>query len=247
MKIALIQIAKIEEQPKINLKKIIKFSKEAAKKGAEIIMFPENTLTDYVRDIDKFAEEIPNGPACKEISKLAEELKVYISFGLIEKDGIHRYITQVFLGPNSFVYKYRKTWIYPTTDRIKAIRRHRNEYDHFDTGSGPEIFDIKGLKASCMICADTYSKRCLEVMKQLSPKVIFYPNNREMARPNSEWAKTAKDYNAMLLITNIVGSSWGEKCEGGCYVISKTGEVLAESNVDGKEEILIYDLNVNSI
>ncbi len=242
MKIGLIQISTLEEKPKENLKKIINFAKEAKNKGAEIIMFHESTLTDCVRDVDKFAEEVPNGPSCKKIAKLAEELNVYISFGLIEKEGIHRYITQVFLGPNDFVYKYSKTWLYPTTDRIKAERRFRNEHDHFDPGSGPEIFEIKDIKASCMICADTYSKRCLKVIKQLAPEIIFYPNNREMRRPNEYWAKIAKDYNAMLFITNRVGSSWGEKCEGGCYVISKTGEVLAESNVNGKEEILIYDL-----
>ena len=50
-------------------------------------MFPEGTLTDYVTDVDKFAQEVPNGPACKTISKLASELDVYISFGLIEKRG----------------------------------------------------------------------------------------------------------------------------------------------------------------
>ncbi len=242
MKIALIQIATIEEQPQANLLKIVDYTKQAKTRGVKVIMFHEGTLTDYVTDVDKFAQEVPNGPACKTISELANELNVYISFGLIEKDGIRRHITQVFLGPNNFVYKYQKAWLYPTTDRIKSIRRHRNEPDDFDPGKGPDIFEIDGIKASCIICNDANAGRSLKVLKQLSPQIIFFPNNREIWRPNEYWANIAKSCGAPLLITNRVGTSWGEKCEGGCSVYSKDGELLARANEDGKEEILIFDL-----
>lgn len=242
MKIALIQISTTEEQPEKNLSKIIDFVKKAKDKGAKIIMFHEGTLTDYVNDVDKFAQEIPNGPACKAISKLADELNVYVSFGLIEKEGIRRHITQVFLGPNDFTYKYQKAWLYPTTDRIKSIRRHRNEPDDFDPGKGPDIFEMEGIKASCIICNDANAKRSLKLLKQLSLQLVFFPNNREIWRPNEYWSNIAISCDAPLCITNRVGDSWGEKCEGGCSVYSKSGELLAEANRDGQEEILIFDL-----
>jgi len=243
MKVALIQISTIEEQSEKNLAKIIKFTKKAKAKGVKIIMFHEGTLTDYVSDVDKFAQEIPNGIACKTMSKIADKLNIYVSFGLIEKEGLRRHITQVFLGPENFVYKYQKTWLYPTTDRIKSIRRHRNEPDDFDPGKGPDIFKIEGIKASCFICNDASSKRCLKTIKNLSPQLIFFPNNREIWRPNEYWSNIAKSCNAPLLITNRVGISWGEECEGGCSVYSKKGEQLAEANKKGKEEILLFDLN----
>src|SRR3989338_1448161 len=227
MKIALIQISTIEERPETNLLKVVDYTKQAKTQGAKIIMFHEGTLTDYVTDVDKFAKEVTNGPACKTISELANELNVYISFGLIEKDGIRRHITQVFLGPNNFVYKYQKAWLYPTTDRIKSIRRHRNEPDDFDPGKGPDIFEIDGIKASCIICNDANAGRSLKVLKQLSPQIIFFPNNRAIWRSNEYWASIAKSCGTPLLITNRVGTSWGEKCEGGCSVYSKDGELLA--------------------
>jgi len=34
-------------------------------------------------------------------------------------------------------------------------------------------------------------------------------------------------------------------CDGGCGVISAAGELLAHSNTDGKEEILIYELEIH--
>ncbi len=33
-------------------------------------------------------------------------------------------------------------------------------------------------------------------------------------------------------------------CEGGGGVISASGQLLAQSNTDGKEEILIYELEI---
>lgn len=241
MKIALIQISTIEEQPKKNLAKIIDFTKQAKSKGAKIIMFHEGTLTDYVSDVNRFAQEVPGGHACKIISELANDLDVYVSFGLIEKEGIRRHITQVFLGPDNFVYKYQKAWLYTTTDRIKSIRRHRNEPDDFDPGKGPDIFEIEGIRASCIICNDASAKRSLKILKQLAPQLIFFPNNREMWRPNY-LQNIAKQIEIPILVTNRVGTSWGEKCEGGCSVYSKTGELLAEANRNGKEEILLFDL-----
>ena len=44
MKIALIQISTIEEQPEINLLKIVDYSKKAKDQGAKIIMFPGDQL-----------------------------------------------------------------------------------------------------------------------------------------------------------------------------------------------------------
>ena len=202
-------------------------------------MFHEGTLTDYVADVDKFAEETPKGNACQIIKKLAEELEVIISFGLIEKDKINRYITQVFIGPDSYFYKYRKTWLYPTNDLVKDKRRHRNEPEDFDCGNTPEIFEIKGLKASCIICADANAPRCFKILNQIKPEIIFYPNNREMWRPNY-LENVAKKANAPILVTNRVGTSWGEKCEGGCCVYSKEGKLLAQAG-DQNEEILIFD------
>ena len=93
MKLALVQIDNKPEYPRENLDKIIERTREAAKNGAKIILFHENTLTDYVADVDKYAQEAPDGEACTQIAALAEELGVYVSFGLIEREGINRYIT----------------------------------------------------------------------------------------------------------------------------------------------------------
>lgn len=236
MNIAIVQIDSEQEQPEKNLAKILEKSREAHAQGAKIILFHEGTLTDYVADIDAFAQEAPDGPACRAVHALARELDVYISFGLIEKDGIDHYITQVFLGPD-LTYRYRKTWLYATTDKIKAIRRYRDEPTYFDCGNGPEIFEIGGIRASCIICADANAERCVKKLQLLKPDLVFYPNNREMWWRPQFLEHFAKTIGAPLLVANRVGKSWGEQCEGGSVALDSKGNRLVQA---GDTEEIIY-------
>ena len=54
-----------------------------------------------------------------------------------------------------------------------------------------------------------------------------------MWRPNY-LENVAKKANAPILVTNRVGTSWGEKCEGGCCVYSKEGKLLGKWSAIGR-------------
>lgn len=84
-----VQFAGIPHQKEANLNTAIRMIREAAAKGAQIIMTPEVVLTGFVGgDAEKkMAEPIP-GKTTQILSELAKELDVYILFGLSEiKDG----------------------------------------------------------------------------------------------------------------------------------------------------------------
>ena len=76
-----------------NLKRMIGFSRAAAKRGAEMIIFPEMALMGYGMFID---EDVPqeekirvtetvNGPSTKALEAVAKEEGIYIIFGMSEK------------------------------------------------------------------------------------------------------------------------------------------------------------------
>ena len=93
-----IQFAGIPHQKETNLNTAIRMIREAAGKGAQIIMSPEVVLTGFVGgDAEKaMAEPIP-GKTTHILGELARELDVYILFGLSEiKDGeIYNAITVI--------------------------------------------------------------------------------------------------------------------------------------------------------
>jgi predicted amidohydrolase len=229
-----------------NLAAMERLVRSAVREGARWVLFHEGSLCDYTGRLDELAEEIPGGPATNRLSKLAAELDCFISFGLSEKDGAARYITQVFVGPQGFIYRYRKTWLH----KDPADKGFRDEYARYDPGTGPELFNFDGVKATCFICADGTSPRCIARAKSLTPEVVFYPLN--VVAPDPTWvrelaARHAQTIGAPLLLANRVGASWvHEGGNGGAAVFSADGQILAGANVRGKEEIVVYRLTIPS-
>lgn len=136
------------------------------------------------------------------------------------------------------MHRYRKTWIW----RAKSDEGFRDEWVRYDPGTGPELFELDGIKATCFICADGESPHCVERARQLRPQVVIYPNNRRELPAFEIFGQRAKEIGAPMLVTNRIGQSWHVSCQGGSVVYSADGEVLAKVNREGQEEILIHDL-----
>jgi predicted amidohydrolase len=240
LRIALVQFDARPEKVATNTRAIKVLSTRAARLGAEFVMFHEGTLCDYTPRLKKIAERVPEGKHARELEKVARELGIYLSYGLSEVDGDRYYITQVFNAPHGFLYKYRKTWLW----REESDKGYRNEQARYDPGTGPDLFEIAGLRATCFICADGEAPRCIERARSLKPEIIFYPNNREELPGQSVFGKRARLIGAPMLVTNRVGKSWMHRCKGGCVVYDRAGSILAAANTNGSEEILGYDLRL---
>ena len=239
VRVALIQFDAKPEAVEENLANMSRLVSEAVRNEARWVMFHEGTVCDYTSRVAELAEVVPEGPSTGCMIQLARKHGCYISFGVSEADDGKYFITQVFVGPEGLVYRYRKSWLWKGDDR-----GFRNEWQRYDTGSGPELFEIDDVAATCFICADGDSPRCIERARLLRPQVVFYPNNRDMLPGFDEFGRLAKAIGAPMLVTNRTGSSWCYDCVGGSVVYSAEGEVLAKANRDGREEILMYELGI---
>src|SRR5688572_22699875 len=100
-----------------NLRKLDKFAREAAAKGAQVVVTPEGFLDGYVgndRDLDRmrhFAVAEPvDGPAMRKVRTLARELKIYLAVGFPELRGEQVYNSVVIFGPDgALLTRYSKT------------------------------------------------------------------------------------------------------------------------------------------
>jgi predicted amidohydrolase len=240
--IALVQFDAVPEQVDRNLHEIERLTEQAVKSGARWVMFHEGTVCDYTPRLRELAEQVPEGKSTQWATKLASRWNCFISFGLSETRADRFHISQVFVGPQGFLYRYRKTWIW----RDSEDKGYRDEWARYDPGTGPEIFQFDGVRACCFICADGEARRCVERAVELRPQLVFYPNNRGTLPEFDLFGQRAKTIGAPMLVTNRVGYSWVYKCVGGCVVYSSNGEVLAKANREGKEEILLYNLEIRS-
>jgi len=137
-----------------NVSRILDFSKSAAKRGADLILFPEMCVTGYDYYVDK---DIPreekeemtetiDGPICKRISEAAQRNDIYIVAGMAEKDKDtgDLYNSAFAAGPEGFLGSYRK--IHPFDYENSWCKK----------GNEPFMFDTKWGPISVGICYDTY-------------------------------------------------------------------------------------------
>lgn len=257
--IALVQFDAVPEQVDHNLDQMERLVRQAVGRGGRWVMFHEGTVQDYTGRLEELAEAVPEGKSTRRMEELAEALNCFISFGLSERNGDRFHIAQVFVGPRGYIYHHRKTWLYISPDYTD--KGYRNEIDHYDPGTGPELFEIDGIRATCFICADGASRRCVQRAAALKPQVVFHPANMgggqrgdppkltvEALANIKEHRLTspqrARTIGAPILCTNRVGRSWGDPSNGGSMIFSAEGETLAEANSEGREEILRYDLEI---
>ncbi|MFM1550441.1 MAG: carbon-nitrogen hydrolase family protein [Lentisphaeria bacterium] len=242
IRIALIQFDAEPEAVQQNLQKMNTLGSQAAGHGARWIVFHEGTVCDYTPRLKDFAEPVPGGPSTQAMIKLAQEHDCFVSFGLSETDDDRYFITQAFIGPGGLIHRYRKTWLWHECDD----KGYRDEWTRYDPGAGPELFTFDDVAATCFICADGDAPRCIARAKALQPEVVFFPNNRQVLPDFEVFGAIAGTINAPMLVTNRTGHSWMYDCKGGSVVYSAKGAVLAQANREGKEEMLIYDLEIRS-
>jgi predicted amidohydrolase len=237
VRVAIVQFDAVPAEREHNLDRMQRLVEQAVSRGAGLVMFHELATSDYVDDIEPLAEPIPDGPSCRRMAGLAAALDCHIAFGLPERDGPRRHIAYVFLGPEGLVARYRKTWLFKTD----ADEGFRNEWARYDPGTGPEAFEILGLRATCLICADADSPRAIERVRRLRPDVIFFPVNRG-AKVFETYPRIIARMGATTLVANRVGRSHTRDCVGGSAVYDARGRIVVGANRSGREEILYHDL-----
>jgi predicted amidohydrolase len=238
--VAVVQFDTVSGQVDRNVREMERLTQSAARSGARWILFHELATCDYVNKADEVAERVPEGPTTQRMAELSKRYDCFIAWGMAEVHHNRIYDVLVFVGPRGYVYHYRKTWIW--LERIDT--GFRNEWARYDPGTGPEIFEIDGVRATCFICSDERSGRCITELVALRPEVVFHPVNRHTRPSVDEFAKIARRIGAPMLVANRVGRSVVFDCWGCSAVISGQGEILAQANCDGREEVLRYDLKI---
>ena len=93
-----------------NLDRIEAWTKRAAARGADLVLFPECAIHGWwqSRENRKFAETI-DGPSIARVAEIARRHQITIAVGMTERDGERFYLTHVIVGPNGVVGRRRTT------------------------------------------------------------------------------------------------------------------------------------------
>jgi len=244
-KIALAQISCKRGDKATNLKKIEKTATDAKKQGADLVIFPELSVTGYtVRDqLYELAETIP-GSSTNTITNVAQKARIHIVFGMPElsdKTQATIYNTAVLVGPHGLIGKYRKMYL-PTHSVFEEKRYFRSGYEAtaFDTDIG---------KIGLIICYDIFFPEVSRLTRLKGAQLIVCISASPAVRRSffeTLTAARAIENTAFLAYVNLVGIEDGLEFWGGSRLIGPQGKMLAKAKYD-EEDVVIGQVDYADI
>jgi len=228
-----------------NLTKIEKTVIKAKKQAADLVIFPELSLTGYVvRDqIYELAETIP-GPSTKVIENIAKKTKAHIVFGmpeLSEKTQATIYNAAVFVGPEGLIGKYRKMYL-PTHSVFEEKR-------YFRPGYQAVAFDTELGKIGLIICYDIFFPEVSRLTRLKGAQLIVCISASPAVRRTFFETLTvarAIENTAFLAFVNLVGIEDGLQFWGGSRIVGPNGKVLVQAKYDD-EDLVMCDVDYADI
>ena len=245
IKIALVQMNCKREDKAKNLTKIEQTVIKAKRQAADLVIFPELSLTGYVvRDqIYELAETIP-GPSTKAMENIARKTKAHIVFGmpeLSEKAQATIYNAAVFVGPEGVIGKYRKMYL-PTHSVFEEKR-------YFRPGYQTAAFDTELGKIGLIICYDVFFPEVSRLTRlkgaQLIVCISASPATRRAFFETLTVARAIEN-TAFLAYVNLVGIEDGLQFWGGSRLVGPNGKVLVQAKYD-EEDLVMCDVDYTDI
>ena len=266
-KVAVVQAAPVIFNRERTLQKVHVLAGEAARKGAQLVLFPEAFVSGYPRGLDFGAVvgsrtdqgredfrrywdssvDVP-GPAVDELAQAARDNAIYLVIGVVERDGGTLYCCVLFFAPDgTFLGKHRK--IMPTgSERLVW---------GFGDGSTMPVFDTPLGKLGAVICWENYLPLMRAAMYARGIEIYCAPtadmrdswiaSMRHIAVEGRCFVLSCNQFNRRRDFPQDYRSIFGEDpdaivCRGGSCIVDPFGNFLAGPNTEG-EAVLVAEID----
>jgi len=245
---AVSQIASEIGDVEANVLKHLTVIDEARAKSADMLLFPEVSLTGHTasRDVLRLARR-RDDPLIQRIADAAGDTLVI--FGLIEEGPAAQFYNSVFAVQNGqIVFIHRKINI-PTYGQLE-------EGKHFATGRYVESFPLADpWRASLLICADVWNPALVWLAALHGTTCLFVPISSAVEAVGAEfdnpsgWDTTirycAMMYGMPIMMSNRVGREEELNFWGGSRILDPFGRELARAG--GEEQLITAELDFEAV
>jgi len=242
-----VKIAAVQMEPGLmknreNLASILGGVSEAVAKQANLVVFPECSLSGYIfhsrEEALPFAEAVP-GPSTEEVASRCRELGVYVVFGLLEREGDRLFNAAVLVGPQGLIAGYRKNHLpFLGVDRFVDIGDRPFAVHQTPIGS-----------IGLYICYDIVFPESSRVMTLMGADILALPTNFPQVRRETLATYVvntrAIENRVHVVAADRVGSERGYAFAGLSKIVSASGKTLGLASPD-KEEIIYGEVSLDS-
>lgn len=215
-----------------NLLQHIQFVQKASERGADLIVFPEMSITGYEHDKVRELMFTGNDSRLDELKQLSKENNIIIIAGAPIMIKSNLYIGSFVIFPDKPVAIYTKHFL------------HGAEEDFFQSSFDFDPkFTLQDERISLAICADIENpKHAEEAAKAGStlyiPSIFFSPGGIPGAY--NDLSGYARKYSMNVLMSNFCIGAWGRPSGGGSAFWDNQGNLLGHMN-DTDEGLLLVE------
>lgn len=240
-RVALAQMAPVLGDVARNVKRHVEMIRQARRKKADLIVFPELSLTGYfLRDV---VPEVAITQDDAVVGTLAEAAgPMGVIFGCVEESGDHHFYNCAFYVEDGRVCRVHRKVYLPTYGMF-------DEQRYFAEGSCIRGFDTRFGRAGMLICEDMWHLSCglilaadgAELVIAIASSPTRGVSDRPLSRSAEAWNDVTSAYagffGAFVVFVNRVGFEDGVNFWGGSLVCAPGGRRIAEAPM--QEEALV--------
>jgi beta-ureidopropionase len=240
--------------PESMVEKHVKYAKQAAEQGAQVMCFQELFYGPYFCQVEdrkyySFAEKIPDGPITAQMQKLAKDTGMVLIVPMYEEEspGIYYNTAVVIDADGTYLGKYRKTHI-PNLPGFW-------EKFYFRPGNmGYPVFDTAVGKVGVYICYDRHFPEGARMLGLNGAEIVFIPSATSRGLSQHLWKIEQTSHaiaNGYFVGTiNRVGIEKDlgtNDFYGQSYFCTPRGEFVGDVGHDHDEELIVRDLDLGLV
>lgn len=249
-----------------NIAKADKLVREAAKKGANVILLPELFERPYFcqerrYDFYEYATPLAENPAVNHFKKVAAELGIVMPISFYEKDVTVLYNSIAMIDADgSLLGVYRKT-------HIPDDHFYQEKFYFTPGNTGFKVWDTKFGKIGVGICWDQWFPEAARSMALMGAEILLYPTaigSEPVLDTDSmpHWRRCMQGHSGSNLIpvaaANRIGTESVTPClennnqssslkfYGSSFITDGTGAIVADGSRD-KEEVLTATFDLDEL
>ena len=237
MRVAIAQIEAIKGNVEKNIENHLKWIKQAIQNNADMLVFPELSVTGYEPDLAENLATNQDDTRLDDIQNLSDRNGIAIGVGLPTKDESDVIVSIIIFQPQKERITYPKHYLYPPEEPI------------FEAGKNPLVLNFETEVVSPAICYEISNKAHCEFAKRNKATLYIASVLSSINGIDADMKKLsdiAKHNDLVTFMANYVGESGGYKCAGKSSVWDTTGKLIGQLDSE-TEGILIYDTETKEI
>ncbi|MDP8959099.1 MAG: acyltransferase [Actinomycetota bacterium] len=231
----------------------IKYAREAAAHGAQVMCFQELFYGPYFCQVQEneyygFAEPVPDGPTTRQMCEVAAETGMVLVVPLfeVEQPGFYYNTAAVIDADGKYLGKYRKT-------HIPHVKGFWEKFYFRPGNTGWPVWQTEAGRIGVYICYDRHFPEGWRALGLAGAEVVFNPSATSRGLSSYLWkleqpaAAVANMYYVGAINRVGIEALGDNDFYGTSYFVDPRGQFVGDPASDTDEELVVRDLDLDKI